>query len=117
MSDDPSNDKAFDDLSKWPIESLPNTDSGAIEIRRRALETFFEFMRARYGDESQDVLLETMEVTVADAHDGVFGPEYVPTAGHDCSVSLDQRSSSEAVMQRWLDSMAPLPAGLARAIR
>lgn len=61
------NDKAFDDLSHWPLEALGGFDAGAIEVRRRAfaaaLAAFTEFFDG-YGTGE---VLEVFEIALDEA--------------------------------------------------
>jgi hypothetical protein len=61
-------DRAFHDLTYWPLEALPNTDSGAIEIRRRALEAALNLLRQAYpADQDLEGLLETTHIAIVEA--------------------------------------------------
>jgi hypothetical protein len=60
-------------LSHWPIAALPNYDSGAIEVRRRAFEAAFETFNRYFHDEGAPVdiplQLEALEIALDEARE------------------------------------------------
>lgn len=64
-------DKRYDDVQFWPIDSIPNTDAGSIEERRRAFELALPVFAAlpfrNEPEVSRETVLEMLEVALDEA--------------------------------------------------